>query len=374
MIQEYLFVTDTYKNEIESLEVNSKILKETIVIENSKCWIFSLQFDGENEDAARALDAANKAVFEKYTPIILSNGSSAYFNKSLFPIVNEFERKLRKLLYLASALQDEKDSGEAIKDLEAKDLGTIFTALFSDASFVKKVKETINKNMTWQFTKDELLHSIKELDENVLWDTLLGKDCAQTFRKEFNTVKGCRNDVMHAHNINFDQYKTAKKLFQKINGELDSAIGQLIGAKEENKPVAAPDFSSTIVAALTSLQDQMDIHNLIPNIDSLRNALKVYPAISPELSESISGLSKAVSSMYIENPNYLETISQLRGLSKIQKDILPATDALRKMSEQMTAYKMVIPPEVVRLQDTLSNIKFDVSGAQTHQDEKTEEN
>lgn len=60
---------------------------------------------------------------------------------------------------------------------------------------------------------------IKKLDENTLWDTLLGCDCAETLRKQFGELRAYRNDVMHAHNINLTQYRSAKRLFQKVNVE-----------------------------------------------------------------------------------------------------------------------------------------------------------
>ena len=145
MTQEYLFINEKYKKEIESFTVSDKVQKKIKIIENSSCWTLSLNIDGENEEIAKLLDSLNIQICQNYKPTVLSNGCSAYFNKSLYPIVNEFERKLRKLLYLASALQGDNDSYKVINDIESKDLGEIFEALFSDSDFVKKVKEQINK-------------------------------------------------------------------------------------------------------------------------------------------------------------------------------------------------------------------------------------
>ena len=62
----------------------------------------------------KILDPLNRQVCEKYKPTVLTNECSAYFNKALYPIVNEFERKLRKLLYLASSLQSDEKSQKVI--------------------------------------------------------------------------------------------------------------------------------------------------------------------------------------------------------------------------------------------------------------------
>ena len=73
--------------------------------------------------------------------------------------------------------------------------------------------------------------------------------------KRFGELRIYRNDVMHAHNINLTQYRSAKRLFQKVNEELDVAIGKMIGAKEENESVTPADFNSALSSALSSIQD-----------------------------------------------------------------------------------------------------------------------
>lgn len=324
MIQEYLFTTNEYKAEIENFAVPAKIQKEINVVENSSCWTLCLNIDSESEEAAKLLAPLNTQISEKYKPTILSNECSAYFNKSLFPIVNEFERKLRKLLYLASALQGDEDSHKVIIDLESKDLGEIFVILFSDSNFVKCVREKINQK-TWQFTRDELLTIIEKLDENTLWDTLLGCDSVETLRKQFGEMRIYRNDVMHAHNINLEQYQSAKRLFQKVNKELDVTIGKLIGAKEENEPVTPDNFNSALGSALSSMQSEVDISNL--------SAIDEY-TFKPEFKEAIANL-----------VNFKSNISS-------------ATSALNEAVKQMIAYKIEISPTVMEMRRKLSEINI----------------
>ena len=100
MIQEYLFTVDKHKAELESFVVPEKIHKEIMTIKNSSCWTLCLSIDSESKEAAKLLDSLNSRICDQFKPTVLSNGCSAYFTKSLYPIVNEFERKLRKLLYL----------------------------------------------------------------------------------------------------------------------------------------------------------------------------------------------------------------------------------------------------------------------------------
>ena len=345
MIQEYLFVTGESRAEIQSLEVTDKIIKEITQIENSTCWTLRLKIDSESEDAAKSLDPINTKICEKYKPIVLSNGSSAYFNKSLFPIVNEFERKLRKLLYLASSIQGDKTSNQVINDLESKDLGEIFQALFADEDFVKKVKETINKK-SWIFTRNEALQTIEKIDENILWDKLLGETYVTTLRSNFADIRKNRNDVMHAHNINLSQYKEAKKLFKKVNEELDIAIGNLVGTKTENKQIASSNFNDTLGSALKALQNQIDWEQTFMMPEAIKEIAKSYLEINSKLTENLPEVSKSLLATYTQNPDYIEAVSNI---SEVMKDICPATEALKKISDQMPTYKIAVPPEVTKL-------------------------
>lgn len=56
MIQEYLFITDEYKDEIKNSAIDETVKKEIITIQNSSCWMLYLYADGENEQVARKLD------------------------------------------------------------------------------------------------------------------------------------------------------------------------------------------------------------------------------------------------------------------------------------------------------------------------------
>lgn len=171
----------------------------------------------------------------EYSPLVLSCESSEYYNRMLFPLVNVLERKLRKLLYLAASISDNTEAKKSIQRLEEKDFGEIFDLLFIDINFISNLKRRINADAKSEFngkgkySKYEIQSYLDALDENLLWDIILGKEDVPTLRRRFRDVQMYRNDVMHAHNIESSIYKSAEYLFKKINTELDVAIGRLIG-------------------------------------------------------------------------------------------------------------------------------------------------
>ena len=55
-----------------------------------------------------------------------------------------------------------------------------------------------------------MLESLQKIDENTLWGDLFGKNSICDLPSRFLNVKNYRNDIMHAHNLNYDKYKKSK--------------------------------------------------------------------------------------------------------------------------------------------------------------------
>lgn len=363
MIQEYLFVGDEHKEEVEKY-THKTVKAEIYDIENSDCWIANFTLSGENESSANTLSVVHEYVAGHFDPIVLSNGCSAYYNKALYPPFNEFERKLRKLLYLKSALSKDKKDSETIKDLESKDFGEIFTLLFSDAQFVLNVKKSVN-DKTWQFTKDEILAALQHISENTLWDKLIGENAVPLLRSDFVKVKEYRNDIMHAHSMNSSSFSAAMKLIKKINEQLDIEIGKIIIEKEKpSKTQVGEDFNTAMSDAIKDMdaakqtktwQEQLaEIQATISSIkgDGMIAALEEYRHIasSPEFNYVRT---------YLQSPEFIAIQQQIREISKIQVDIPPAIKELQKITASMEQYKVTLPPEILELQRTLQAFKPD---------------
>ena len=109
----------------------------------------------------------------------------------------------------------------------------IFELLFTDAEFVKSVRSKVNEK-TCQFTKKEIVAVLHSIKDDTVWNNFLGTEAVTSLSENFLTVKNYRNDVMHAHNIDTETYREAKKLFSEINGQLDSEIDLIIKKAEES--------------------------------------------------------------------------------------------------------------------------------------------
>ena len=339
MIQEYLFINDTHRAAVENY-APSKIEVDIYNIENSDCWIVTYSLPGENEDCAKSLSYVNKYVLDHFNPTVLTNESSAYFNRKLYPYVNEFERKLRKLLYLKSAIYNGEKKVDNIRDLESKDLGVIFELLFTDAEFVKSAKTKVNEK-TWQFTKKEIIATLQSIAEDTMWNNLLGKEAVPLLSDNFVTVKNYRNDVMHAHDIDVKIFREAKKLFIDINKQLDTQIGLIIKKAEENpEETADSEFNDALNTALVA-------QNISGAVQQIRDSVVELTGGQPEaIREFIQNMQEYYSSI-----NYPQIQDAIKPILELYSGEEYAQ--LQKTLREVEAYQR--SPEFTAMQQQMRN-------------------
>lgn len=359
MIQEYLFASDEHRRAVEQYAPES-CEKDIYDIDNSDCWIVTYSKEGTNESSAKVLSSVHSYIVNNFHPTVLSNECSAYYNKALYPHFNEFERKLRKLLYLKSALSRDAKGSALIKNLESKDFGEIFTLLFSDAQFVQGTKTLVN-NKSWQFTKDEILAAIEAISENNVWDNLIGKDAVPLLRSDFAKVKSFRNDIMHAHSMETAKYNEAAKLIKEINKQLDVEIGNIIGTKETFQGDSAQDFNAALGDAIRNMDEAQSTKNWQEQLIALQSSI---PTIKSEnLSAALTAYTKIVDSpgfkaaqQLASSPQWDSIRRSLKGISKIQTDISPALIEIQKIASSI---HQAVPPELLALQQSLQAFKPD---------------
>ena len=349
MINEYLFQSDSHRAEVESYKPDGIAVKIS-EIEGGSLWIATYKIDGKNEVSARKMSEVHQTIMG-YSPLVLSCESSAYYNKILFPLVNELERKLRYLLYLAVSVSDNADAQKHISLLEEKDFGQIFDLLFIDQDFVKTVKSRVNADSKSEFSgrskysKKEILLYVNSLDEHTLWDAIFSESNVPTLRDQFRDVQTYRNDVMHAHNISKETFNKSRNIFNKINKELDNAICEQKSVIKEIPSEQRERVSSAISSALT----QMDILAIIKSYigeSVLSDAIRASYLASQEHLANLQLLNK--------NPAFEDTCKQYHTIQNVissyigkELDALRASELIRetiRLSEEWRKKHPVMPP------------------------------
>lgn len=159
-------------------------------------------------------------------------------------------------------------------------MGTIFGMLFVDEKFTQDTLKWMNSNKHLM-SKEEILKYIKDHDEESLWSELFSKSDDDILKENYMLVKTIRNDVMHAHNINYETYSIAKKLFEQLNEQLDNQIDNC-GIVESRKN----QFNITLSEKLNqqyNLNMDFGFNNLIELKDELDDINKHIYQLSREL-------------------------------------------------------------------------------------------
>lgn len=274
MINEYLFIQDDKADLVKELEFGIEPVVSFPTNLDIEVSIIKYEIDKNNLAAAKKLSSIEQDILKIDDKlIILESGSSRYFNGILYPLVNDMERKLRKLLYLA-AIHSNDSQTEIVRKIEMKDFGQIYKLLFVDDDFIRATKNIAKNGIKGEldggtFTKAEIINAIYSLKEVTTWDNILNEKAVPTLRNEFPLVKEYRNDVMHAHNIDFEKFKNAKELYRTINSELD---------KEINKISISP-VNELLTEAGIAIKDkikQIDLNNLRSNenINNVKGLVK----------------------------------------------------------------------------------------------------
>lgn len=300
MILEYLFFNKNIREGVENFNTSASSIEKSkddklkIVFkdfEGAEYWAVRYEYGKNSENDALRLSKFNEDFVSQFSPVTLINESAEFFNKKLYPLVNKFERLLRKFLFLRVAMCAEMKFEHIIKDIESKDFGEIYNILFVDSKFCKDVREKI-KNV---HTKLDMIQILEDSKETTAWDILASEDKLSLIKDNFDVLKLYRNDVMHAHNIGENTYKKAKNLFNDANLQLEQEINKLI------------EFTDTY-------------HNSEEHTKSLYEKLIVASESASKIND---GMIKALE-MLNNNISYILTPEKLEGIEKTVELLIEA--------------------------------------------------
>ncbi|MBO4982580.1 MAG: hypothetical protein J6D23_00850 [Clostridia bacterium] len=345
---EYIIEGDAYKKAIKSIvkkeQKGIKITTKNDKVSGVNNYVLCISCEKDNLNTAKILSEISSSITSEIENVgtkfyMLSDEPSSYFAKKLYPLVCEFETKLRKLIYIALFDLDEqantvvldklrnnlKKSIGDIKEvpktnfLEKATLGDLFFFLFDNSEFIYEAKSktnTIVNDIEKYATKAELIERISQIEEKTIWNKLFAKNFPDfnlplIYRKLFTL----RNDTMHFHTITYDKFENAKKLFQKTNLELDKQIskGIVLESTPENVEIISNNKQyglsklSLLFKALYDLQPKIDyvglsiINQLIKPLGNLPDMSSVYDALGGSISRfanTLSGYNDIVANLY----------------------------------------------------------------------------
>lgn len=330
MILEYIIEDSKYKELLKG-KISKKGKNGSIKVNSKKFsgvnnYILTIEYNSSPVESAETLSNAFqniKEVFDsnKVKYYVLRNEASIEFVNRLYPLICEFETKLRKFLYVALFDLDEaaqKLTTNKIKTviqkysktenipqsnfLEDLTLGEVFNLLFDNREFLDTAKnetKQIENTLSRKATKKELIAIIEKIEEKTLWNQLFAPVFKNfnlpTIENEIFTI---RNDVMHFHFISYEQYKRSFKLLKDINKELDIQLakGIVLENNEDNAELVSNNYQYTFRALSAIMENLQAINNQI-SLAAMSSITPIVEQISASTLSSIAPLVSAMSSI-----------------------------------------------------------------------------
>lgn len=295
MFIEYITENDIYRDKLKNLDlissdqilVSAKARRTT----GKDNYILKLSTEEDNLKSAKALSEAKKKIEkllsdEKVTFKILTNQSSQYFVKQLYPFMCEYETKLRKFInvtlfdineaakttvftQLKTAKIEINEKDVNYDFLEYSELGDIMVFLFANDSLYKDL-DSYKGNAKNRFaTREQLIEYIKNSNKKTIWEEFFAPNFSDSIIPQtISKIKGFRNDVMHFHNIDYEKYEEALELVKQGIKDLDKQI---------KKGIVLEDTEANVALLSGNTNYSMNLYNTIAAIQKLPDAIiKAY--------------------------------------------------------------------------------------------------
>ena len=277
-------------------------------------FVAYISVDSYSIDAARILSDFRDNVLEECggSALMLEDGPSEKFEQVLYELIATFERRFRELLIVGICNEKSSLDDKLIEKLGEKSLGELFVLVFTDPEFNSRIKDVVNNKKSRPFEKYELVRVIEQTKENTVWSHYFNDAVLSTVAKEHEAIRIYRNEVMHAHRMSYQKYRSARALIENANKEMVREINaRSIYLDVADIATAFSGLSDSISKMIT----QLDLSGIAQSVQTVQqtlasSALGITPqcdGINIALSESLKPLlgSLAAASAYNASINSL---------------------------------------------------------------------
>jgi hypothetical protein len=218
---EYLYLDDSYKKILQDYKI-----EDYNEIRKGDIYIFYFEEKENDENAANHLSLKDhmlcKALDSKKCYKLIDEASE-YYNKTLYPLCNKYERSLRYVLCLASMSNHEQKALDKCRQFEKLNLNDIYNYFFTDSELNQKIKDIIKDR---NLSHNDII-KFYFLPEHTMWGKLFN-DKYDVIGKDFVDIKNYRNNVMHAKSMDYITFSNAKKKLQDSISILEDITEKLL--------------------------------------------------------------------------------------------------------------------------------------------------
>lgn len=260
----------------------------------------------------------NEKFNKYYIPIISYDYVSEYYCNKLYPLLNTFERKLRKLMFLIftskfKELYFEKTASEEMvnetkKRIENKnaiyriqnyfysiDIGTLRRFLFDKqwTAIEDEQKASLLKKDFSKIKTNNLKKTIEGLKPKSNWDRFFNnKEFSQNIEKTMETINELRNLVAHNKIVNENDFNVLNNELKNVTEEINKAIKitESVDFIKINNLKYTKIFTN-ILDSILEIQETIRNNYLTESID---NAIAVMKEMSKKQSAIVESFKEGI--------------------------------------------------------------------------------
>lgn len=315
----YLIKNSETKKQFLDTDLPNEVTRETVgtyKADGGELYLLSFSVDGSTISDAKTLSNLRSKLRDGDGVRLLVDDASLKFATILYPRFAEYERKLRRIITLATCAEYDNFDNGLVLSLENLTLTQLGNQLFYDRSFQDKIKNKIKDH----FTKDEINKYIFQLDENTVWSNLFGDELLLTVRKNYRYLCSMRNKVMHQRLITGSQYDCARKMLRKSIEELDTYTRQILS--DVNYPKEHADC-----AAIAAQLVQKNYRSIFQN---LTGSLEHFTTIASTIQNALNSIdTNSLASLATRMAEIQEAISANQALMASVQSVSSKIDAVQ---------------------------------------------
>ncbi|HAR86510.1 MAG TPA: hypothetical protein DCR69_12335, partial [Clostridium sp.] len=328
----------------------------------------AISIENKNVNDAKALNYVDNLLRKgesrkDYSIIVTYDGVSSYFCNKAYPLLNEFERRLRELVYIIlvktfgiewydKTVSDKLDSKvkeiskgknkaalieSALHEMTMNDLEIYLFEPYSEFEldqFVKN-KEVIDNTFSTK-SKEEIVLLLEKSIPKSLWNRFFD-DKIDDIQQELDKIREFRNKVAHNKEFYEKEYNSFHKIVQSVIYKIKSAIDD-INMKEVNSQIKKESYSAY------SVLYNMKIENAMKQLGEQSKIMqKALGSVSTQsimrLAEQEKLMQKALGGTGMQN-----AMEQLGEQSKIMQKALGSvsTQSIMRLAEQEKLMQKVL--------------------------------
>lgn len=351
MLVEIIIDKDEYKQLVKEMNFKAsngiEVSKRSLKANGKDNYYLRLYCSKEDIESARALSEIRCLIEKEFRENgieyrVLIDESSQHFTNTLYPLIMEFETKLRKFIHntlfdiseeskkrviaqLATSLGIKIQDDKIVDFLELSTLEKIRMFLFQNNELYADVKKYMGQEGNMCATKKELIDYISNSGSDTIWNKFFENNFSDsTLPNTFEKIIGYRNDVMHFHYISFQRYDEGENLIKSAIQDLDkqikkgiviestlqnidtlssalnyqqSIIGSMFGLDRFPR-ITLGGYSDFIQSAMSGVSSMFLNNSVVCDLNSdlakAQNALRFY---SPFFSYDIRGINDEIANM-----------------------------------------------------------------------------